>query len=101
MLDFDRIRDEVLELLGPYGVRRIAVFGSVARGEEEEGSDIDILVTFERPLRKPLGFRLAGIEQELGERLGRRVDLISEEALSPYIRPYVEEEEVVLYEEAS
>lgn len=88
-------------LICPYGVRRIAVFGSVARGEEEKESDIDILVTFERPLRKPLGFHLAGIEEELGERLGRRVDLVSDESLSPYIRPYVEEDEVVLYEKAS
>ncbi len=102
MADFDQIRDVVLELLEPYGVRRIALFGSVARGEEEETSDIDILVTFERPFRKPLGMlRLVGMERELAERLGREVDLISEEGLSPYIRPYIEEDEVVLYESQS
>lgn len=101
MTDLNQIRDAVLELLGPYGVRRISVFGSVARGEEDEDSDIDILVGLEQPFRRPLSlFRFVTIEMELETRLGREVDLIADESLSPYVRPYVERDEVVLYEEA-
>lgn len=100
MADLDKIRDAVLELLSPYGVKRIALFGSVARGEDTPDSDIDILVKLESPHPRPLGFiTWAGIELELAERLGQKVDLVSEAALSRHIRPYVEEE-IVLYGKA-
>lgn len=101
MTDLVQIRDAVLELLGPYGVRRISVFGSVARGEEDEDSDIDILVLLEDPRRRPLGLLAwVGMELELAERLGRPVDLVSEAGLNRHLRPYVEREKVVLYEAA-
>jgi len=101
MPDLDEMQEAVLELLGPYGVRRISAFGSVARGEADANSDIDILVDREGPFPKPLGLtRLRSIELELGERLGRKVDLVIDESLSPYVRPYVEADKVVVYEEA-
>jgi len=100
MADLQRIRDEVLEKLKPYGVKRIALFGSIARGEETPESDIDILVELRPPgERPPIGLKWFGLEQELSRCLGREVELVSAQALSPYIRPYVEREMVVLYEE--
>lgn len=100
MVDRDQIRNEVLEALRPYGVRRISLFGSTARGDDTPESDIDILVLFKEPRRKPFGLLTwARVEMELTERLGRKVELVSEKYLSPYIRPYVEKELVVLYEE--
>lgn len=99
MADKERIRDTVLEALRPYGVRRIALFGSTARGEETPESDIDVLVLFEEPRRKPLSLLTwVRIERELGERLGRKVELVSEKALSRHIRPNIEKDLVVLYE---
>ena len=96
--DLERIREAVLELLEPYGVKRVALFGSLARGEEEPDSDIDILVEFEEPRKKPLTLLTwVGLEEELAQRLGRKVDLVSAQGLSRYIRPYVEEDMVVLY----
>lgn len=99
MADRERIRDVVLEALRPYGVRRISLFGSTARGEETPESDIDVLVLFEEPRRKPLSLLTwVRIERELGERLGRKVELVSEKALSRHIRPIIEKDLVVLYE---
>ena len=92
---FAGLRESILPILEPYGVKRVALFGSVVRGEETPQSDIDLLVKF----RKPLGLlKLVGVEMELSAHLNRKVDLVTEAALSKYIRPYVEKEKVMLYE---
>ena len=62
------------------------IFGSYARGEERETSDIDFLVRFRKP--KSL-FDLAGIELELSEALKTKVDLVTEKALSRHIKDSV------------
>jgi predicted nucleotidyltransferase len=68
----------------------------VARGDELPESDVDILVEF----RKPIGlFALARLRRELGEHLGCEVDLLTEGFLSKYMRPHVEVEKIILYEE--
>jgi len=93
------LREKVVPVLKPY-VRRIAVFGSFARGEEGPESDIDLLVELKPSDRRPpLGLRWFGLEEELSQILGRKVELISARALSPYLRPYIEKELIVLYEE--
>ena len=97
---FDELREKILPVLLPYGVKRIALFGSMVRGEETSDSDIDILVELKPPSeRPPIGLRWFGLEQELEQILGRKVDLVSQAALSPYIQPYVEKEVILLYEE--
>jgi predicted nucleotidyltransferase len=97
---FRELRDKVLPVLLPWGVTRIALFGSVVRGEDAPGSDIDILVELKDPGARPaIGLRWFGLEEELRALLGREVELVTASALSPYIRPYVEEEMVILYEE--
>jgi predicted nucleotidyltransferase len=96
---FEELREKIVPLLKPY-VKRAAVFGSFAHGEDTPDSDIDLLVALkpsgERP---PLGLNWFGLWAEIEQRLGRKVDLVTEDALSPYIRPYVEREKVVLYAE--
>ena len=96
---YEKIRQQVVPVLRPY-VTRVSLFGSYVRGEETDTSDIDILVQLkpseERP---PLGLEFFGIQQELANLLGHEVDLVTEEGLSPYIRPYIEKEKVILYEE--
>ena len=97
---FSEIKERILPLILPHGVKRVAIFGSFVRGEETEQSDIDLLVTL-KPMgqRPPMGLKWFGLEEELSKVLGRKVDLISEKALSPYIRPYVQKEMVILYDE--
>jgi len=96
---FADLREKVLPLLRPY-VRKVSVFGSFARGDYTLESDIDLLVEFKpRELRPALGFKWFGLWDELEAILGRKVDLASESALSPYVRTHVEKDLVLLYEE--
>ncbi len=101
MEQFEELREKILSVLLPCGIRRIALFGSVVRGEDSLESDVDILVKLKpRNERAPLGlFKWVALEEELSQKLGRKVDLVTEDGMSPYIRPYVDAEIVVLYEE--
>jgi predicted nucleotidyltransferase len=76
-------RAELLALADKYGVKNIRVFGSVARGEEDADSDIDLLVT---PLPKTSLFEFMDMEEELQALLGRKIDLVSDGGLSPYLK---------------
>ena len=92
-------RDEILEILRAhrdelrkrFGVKSLAVFGSVARGEARPDSDVDILVEFEG---RATFDRYMGLKFFLEDLLGRRVDLVTRKALKPRLRPYVEQEAI-------
>ena len=73
-------------MLKKHGATKIALFGSYARGEQRPASDIDILVEFRQ--QKSL-LDLVGIEQEVSEAVGKKVDLLTEGAISPLILPYI------------
>ncbi|MCD6293207.1 MAG: addiction module protein [Deltaproteobacteria bacterium] len=76
-----------------YGVAEIGVFGSCVRGENTEDSDVDILVSFD----KPLGFfKFLELEEHLSEWLGAKVDLVTREALKPHIGHHILNEVVML-----
>lgn len=100
MDEFASIRNKAVPLLKPY-ISRLAVFGSYRRGEATATSDIDLLMKLKPSNARPkLGFfKLIEIEDELEKALGRPVDLVDEDSVSPYIRPYIEKEKVVIYEE--
>ena len=96
---FTDLKDKILPLLRPY-VKRISVFGSFARGEETQDSDIDLLVELKSPENRPrLGLGWFKLEDELSGILGREVELVAEGSLSPYLRPYAEKDLVLIYEE--
>jgi len=97
---FVDLRTKIEPLLKPYA-RRISVFGSYARGESTPQSDVDLLVALKpSEKRPPFGlFEMIRLERELEKKMGRSVDLVTEEGLSPRIRPNVEKDKVVLYEE--
>lgn len=70
------------QLRSEFGVIGIGIFGSVVRGEHGAGSDVDILVEFERPI----GFvRFLRLEKRLTELVGMPVDLVTRKALKPHI----------------
>ena len=77
-----------------YGVSSLAVFGSYARGEARRDSDVDMLVSFSRRISL---ITLVALEQELTELMGRKVDLHTEDGLSPYLRDRILKERQVVY----
>lgn len=79
------------ELAQRFGVVRLALFGSVARDAAKEGSDVDVLVAFDGPATSA---RYFGVQFYLEDLLGVPVDLVTEKALRPELRPYIEKEAV-------
>jgi predicted nucleotidyltransferase len=74
---------KLIEVCRHHDVAMIGVFGSMAHGNATEQSDIDLLVKFAK--RTSL-LKLVRLERELSTALGRKVDLLTENALSPYLR---------------
>lgn len=75
------------EQLKQFGVKRWGVFGSFARGQQNDRSDVDILVEFEQGKKSFDNFMHLAFFLE--EQVGRRVELVTPESLSPYIGPHI------------
>jgi predicted nucleotidyltransferase len=78
-------------LISRYGVRRLALFGSTARDAAGSNSDIDILVDFDGPATSE---RYFGVQFHLEDVFGCPVDLVTEKAVRPELRPAIEKEAV-------
>jgi len=77
-------------------VLRAWLFGSQARGEANDNSDVDILV--ELDYDKKIGWEFITMQQELEAALGQKVDLVSARGLSPFIGPWIEAEKQLIYD---
>ena len=88
-------KDEVLKLLAQhkpeliqrFGITDLALFGSIVRDKARPDSDIDVLVSFEGPATSK---RYFGVQFYLEDLLGHPVDLVTDKALRPELRPYIE-----------
>jgi uncharacterized protein len=89
----DQYRAQILQLAAKHGARNVRVFGSTARGSATEGSDLDILVDLDdgRSLLDQVG-----LQQELEQLLGCRVDVVVEGGISPYLKERILSEAVPL-----
>lgn len=92
-------RDDILKvlrdsrsLLDAFGVAHLSLFGSFARDEGREDSDVDLLVEFSRPIGL---FEFVRLQRQLGELVGHRVDLVTPAALKPQLRDRILHEAVV------
>ena len=88
--------ETIAAFCGRHHIRRLALFGSVLREDFRPDSDLDVLVEFE-PGHTP-GLAFFGMQEELSELLGRKVDLNTAGFLSRYFRDRVLREAVVAYE---
>jgi predicted nucleotidyltransferase len=91
--------EEIAAFCRRHRIRRLAFFGSVLRDDFTPESDVDVLVEFEPDVRVGL-ITFAGIENELSELLGRKVDLNTAGFLSPYFREEVLREAEAAYDQA-
>jgi len=85
--------NRIIEICKRNDISYCALFGSFARGEARENSDIDLLVRFS----KPKGFDWIDAALEIEDELGRKVDLVTESTLSPYLKEFVMKDLKVLY----
>lgn len=88
-MDKKQLYRQIASFLKKQGAKKVAIFGSYARGEEKKNSDIDVLVNFPSSISLLDHIR---IERELSEKIGKKVDLVTEQALSPLIKERIKED---------
>ena len=86
------LREHERELKKKYKIKRIKIFGSYVEGNQSKTSDIDLIVDFEET---PTFIELLRAEEEITRILGIKVDLLTEESISPFIKPYIKEVEAL------
>ena len=86
----ERLKPRIVELLKKSKIKKAGIFGSYATGTETKDSDIDIII---EP-SKDMGFGFANLEIELSKKLGKKVDLVTYNGLSPYLKEAIMEQEV-------
>ena len=91
---------QIADYIKTQPVLKAWLFGSFARGEEQEDSDVDLLVKFDRSI--PIGlFAFARMHRELEERVGRKVDLVEEGTLRPAVQKTANRDMKVIYERSN
>jgi predicted nucleotidyltransferase len=91
-------KDRIADFCRRHHIRKLALFGSVLRGDFRPDSDVDVLVLFDPAY--PVGFRIFDMEEELSRMFdGRRVDIVNEKYLNPRLRSRILREVQVHYAE--
>ncbi|MDO5846145.1 MAG: nucleotidyltransferase family protein [Methanocorpusculum sp.] len=85
-----KLEANLLEIRERFGIERIGIFGSVARGDDTPDSDVDILISFKEG--QVIFANLVSLGDYLEELFGRSVDVLTEDGISKYMRPYIEPE---------
>jgi len=96
-LSIKKIKDSITDVAQEYGVARVYLFGSYARGDADANSDVDLRIDKGR-LRGL--FQLSGFQQDIQERLGKNVDVLTTRSLDDNFLKNIRNEEVVLYDNA-
>ena len=86
-------KNTILSVVSAFKPTLLGIFGSYARGENRHDSDLDVLIDFEHP---PNLLDIIGLEQELSEQLGVKVDLITLRSLNPQLKEYIEQDLIPL-----
>ena len=97
-MTYQKVKKAILPTLKREGVRKAALFGSVARNEAKNTSDVDLLVQLKKGATL---LDLSGLKIELEKKLGRRVDVITYHSLHPLLKDEILEDQRIIYEKKS
>jgi predicted nucleotidyltransferase len=86
-------QNQIIDIISKFNPKLLGIFGSFARGENNPTSDLDILIDFEQDLNL---LEIIGLEQDLTETLGIKVDLITLNSLNPKLKKYIEADLILL-----
>ena len=93
-MDVKQKLDFIIMVLKKYGAKNVSLFGSYARGDFNADSDVDVLVDFRDTITL---IDLAHIMRIVKEKTGLTLDLVTKNAISPYLAPYIEKDLTLLY----
>lgn len=94
-----QLQQTIAEYFSTQPVLKAWLFGSYARGEENEDSDVDIMITLDKDAHVGL-FKLSGMRLDLQDLIGKEVDLVTEKGLLPFARKSVNNDKILMYERA-
>jgi predicted nucleotidyltransferase len=86
-------KSDILAIAHRHGAKNVRLFGSVARGEDNETSDIDLLVSMEKNCSL---YDLIGLQQEIQQMLNRKVDILTDKSINRYLQAQILQEAVLL-----
>jgi len=93
-MSIQEIKKKINPILKKNGVKRAAIFGSYARGEEKKRSDVDILIEYKNDDKSLLD--LVGLEMELKKKLRKKVDLLTYDSIHPLLRESILEDQKII-----
>ena len=93
-MSIKEIKNKINPILKKNGVKKAAIFGSYARGEQKKRSDVDILIEYQKNDKSLLD--LVGLEIKLKEKLNKKVDLITYDSLHPLLRESILKDQKII-----
>lgn len=93
-------KEQIQKIVGEYfaakPVKKVWLFGSYARGDADEDSDVDVLVDFEK--NDKVGLRYLAWHEEIEKLIHKKVQVVSEGSVSNHLRPFIDADKTLLYE---
>ena len=99
MILSETYRNKLKNYFSDKPIKRAYLFGSFARNEAKSDSDLDILV--ELDYSEPIGMKFFGFQADLEDLLNIKVDLLTTDGLSKYVKPFIDRDKILIYERAT
>lgn len=96
-MSIKEIKKKINPILKKNGVKKAAIFGSYARGEQKKKSDVDILIKYKYDNKTLLD--LVGLQLDIEEKLKKKVDLLTYDSIHPLLKDIILNEQKLIYEE--
>ena len=98
MITIDDLKKDIPEVCERFRIAYVDAFGSIARNEQNEESDIDLIIEFEEPRRESISKRYFGFIHALEDHYGRRIDVLTEKSLkNPYLIRSIDRDRIRIY----